>query len=106
MQIPHHQLGHGGWWRWSFLTPYIGQLVIFTPENPNISLMEDPYQNNCVTCRFSVLNLVMVGGGDGLLLPLNQAMGDTYPENTDFSLMEDLIKTTVSRAGSPSSYWS
>ena len=51
--------------------------------------MEEPYQNNGVTCTFPVINLVMAGGGDGLLLPLHQVMGDSYPENPNFSLMGD-----------------
>ena len=53
----------------------------------NISLMEEPYQEDGTTCSFTVLNLVMAGGSDGLLLSLQQIMGDSYPKNPNFSLV-------------------
>ena len=34
----------------------------------NISLMEEPYQEDDTTCRFPVINLVMAGGSNGLVL--------------------------------------
>ena len=50
--------------------------------------MEGPYQKHGVTCGFSVFSLVMVGGGDGLLLPVHLASDNSYTGNLNFS-MED-----------------
>ena len=54
--------------------------------------MEEPYHEDDATCRFQVINLVMVGGSDVHLLPIHQAMCDSYHENANFSLMEALLK--------------
>ena len=42
-----------------------------------------------VTFRFLVINLVMMGGGDGLLVSLNRVSGNLYHENPDFSILEN-----------------
>ena len=51
--------------------------------------MEEPFQEDVTTCKSLAINLVMADGSDGLLLPLQQVMGDVYPENPSFSLIED-----------------
>ena len=51
--------------------------------------MEGPCKKNGATCRFSLVNLVTVGGGDSLLLPLHRASGNSYPGKPNFSVLED-----------------
>ena len=58
-------------------------------ENDNTSRMDGSYQKDGAACRFTVINLVMVDGGDGLLLPLHRVSDNSYPENPDFPLLED-----------------
>ena len=51
--------------------------------------MEEPYKRNVVTCRFHVINLVMAGGGDGLLSLPHRARVEVHHEDLNCSLTED-----------------
>ena len=63
--------------------------------------MEEPHQKNSVMCRFPVINLVMAGGGDGLLPPPHPARGEFQNKNLNFSLTEDPYQNNDVTFGMP-----
>ena len=51
-------------------------------------MMEDHYQNNGVTFAFSIIILVLVGGGNSLAKWVQRSEGNSIPQDDNNSRME------------------